>query len=224
MMRILLVEDDIHLGEILVRGLFEEGYHVDRAVDGSEAELFNLQRDYRVIILDRMLPDMRGEDLLQKWRQNNCTTPILMLTAMDAVSDRVTGLKAGADDYLCKPFAFAELLARIEVLQRRGSLNTTPLLKAGTLELNPQTRLLTYRERSVILNRLEYELMDAFIRHSGQILSKETLAEQCWQDPWDASDNTIEAQIKNLRKKLRLIDNRAWIKTMRGVGYRLEVE
>ncbi|KLU66818.1 transcriptional regulatory protein CusR [Desulfosporosinus acididurans] len=223
-MRILLVEDDIHLGEILVRGLFEEGYHVDRAVDGNEAELFYLHRDYSVIILDRMLPDMRGEDLLQKWRQNNCTVPILMLTAMDAVSDRVTGLKAGADDYLCKPFAFAELLARIEVLQRRGSLNITPLLKAGTLELNPQTRLLTYRERSVMLNRLEYELMDVFIRHSGQILSKETLAEQCWQDPWDASDNTIEAQIKNLRKKLRLIDNRAWIKTMRGVGYRLEVE
>ncbi len=223
-MRILLVEDDIHLGEILVRGLFEEGYHVDRAVDGNEAELFYLHRDYGVIILDRMLPDMRGEDLLQKWRQNNCTIPILMLTAMDAVSDRVTGLKAGADDYLCKPFAFAELLARIEVLQRRGSFNITPLLKAGTLELNPQTRLLTYRERSVMLNRLEYELMDVFIRHSGQILSKETLAEQCWQDPWDASDNTIEAQIKNLRKKLRLIDNRAWIKTMRGVGYRLEVE
>ncbi|MDP4126993.1 MAG: response regulator transcription factor [Bacillota bacterium] len=223
-MRILLVEDDVHLGEILVRGLHEEGYHVDRAMDGIEAELFHLHRTYGVIVLDRMLPDIRGEDLLQKWRQENCTTPVLMLTAMDAVSDRVTGLKAGADDYLCKPFAFAELLARLEALQRRGSLNTTSLLKAGTVELNPQTRLLTFRERSVMLNRLEYELMDIFIRHPGQILSKETLAEQCWKEPWEASDNTIEAQIKNLRKKLRLIDNRTWIKTMRGVGYRLEVE
>lgn len=223
-MRILLVEDDAHLGEIIVSGLREEGYQIDRAMDGNEAELFHLTRTYGVIILDRMLPDMRGEELLQKWRQGNCNTPVLMLTALDAVSDRVTGLKAGADDYLCKPFAFAELLARIEALQRRGSLNTTSVLKVGNLELNPQTRLLTVRERSVMLNRLEYDLMDIFLRHPGQILGKETLAEQCWKEPWDASDNTIEAQIKNLRKKLRLIDDRAWLKTMRGVGYRLEVE
>lgn len=223
-MRILLVEDDIHLGEILVRGLREEGYQIDRAADANEAELFHLNRTYGVIVLDRMLPDMRGEDLLKKWRQKNCTTPVLMLTALDAVSDRVTGLKAGADDYLGKPFAFDELLARIEALQRRGNLNTTSLLKAGKLELNPQTRLLTFRERSVMLNRLEYDLLDIFIRHPGQILSKETLAEQCWQEPWEASDNTIEAQIKNLRKKLKFIEDRVWLKTMRGVGYRLEVE
>jgi len=222
--RILLVEDDAHLGEIIVRGLREEGYQIDRAMDGNEAELFHLTRTYGVIILDRMLPDMRGEELLQKWRQGNCNTPVLMLTALDAVSDRVTGLKAGADDYLGKPFAFAELLARIEALQRRGSLNTTAVIKAGNLELNPQTRLLTVGERSVMLNRLEYDLMDIFLRHPGQILAKETLAEQCWKEPWDASDNTIEAQIKNLRKKLRLIDDRVWLKTMRGVGYRLEVE
>jgi len=222
--RILLVEDDAHLGEILVRGLREEGYQIDRAVDGNEAELFYLDRTYGVIVLDRMLPDMRGEELLQKWRQENCNTPVLMLTALDAVSDRVTGLKAGADDYLCKPFAFVELLARIEALQRRGNLNTTSIIKTGNLELNPQTRLLTVRKRSVMLNRLEYDLMDIFLRHPGQILSKETLAEQCWQEPWEASDNTIEAQIKNLRKKLKLIDDRVWLKTMRGVGYRLEVE
>jgi len=222
--RILLVEDDAHLGEIIVRGLREEGYQIDRAVDGNEAELFHLTRTYGVIVLDRMLPDMRGEELLQKWRLKNCNTPVLMLTALDAVSDRVTCLKAGADDYLGKPFAFDELLARIEALQRRGSLNTTSVLKAGNLELNPQTRLLTVLERSVMLNKLEYDLMDIFLRHPGQILGKETLAEQCWKEPWDASDNTIEAQIKNLRKKLRLIDNRVWLKTMRGVGYRLEVE
>ena len=223
-MRILLVEDDAHLGKIIVRGLREEGYQIDRAVDGNEAELFYLDRTYGVIVLDRMLPDMRGEELLQKWRQENCNTPVLMLTALDAVSDRVTGLKAGADDYLCKPFAFVELLARIEALQRRGNLNTTSIIKTGNLELNPQTRLLTVRKRSVMLNRLEYDLMDIFLRHPGQILSKETLAEQCWQEPWEASDNTIEAQIKNLRKKLKLIDDRVWLKTMRGVGYRLEVE
>ena len=222
-MRILLVEDDAHLGEIIDRGLREEGYQIDRAMGGNEAELFHLTRTYGVIVLDRMLPDMRGEELLQKWRQRNCNTPVLMLTALDAVSDRVTGLKAGADDYLCKPFAFDELLARIEALQRRGSLNTSTVIKAGNLELNPQTRLLTLQERSVMLNRLEYDLMDIFLRHPGQILGKETLAEQCWKEPWDASDNTIEAQIKNLRKKLRLIDDRVWLKTLRGVGYRLEV-
>jgi len=222
--RILLVEDDVHLGEIIVRGLREEGYQVDRAVDGNEAELFQLTRTYGVIILDRMLPDMRGEELLRKWRQKNCDTPVLMLTALDDVADRVTCLKAGADDYLGKPFAFDELLARIEALQRRGSLNATSVIKAGNLELDPQTRLLTVKDRSVMLNRLEYDLMDFFLRHPGQILGKETLAEQCWKEPWDASDNTIEAQIKNLRKKLRLIDNRVWLKTTRGVGYRLEVE
>lgn len=222
-MRILLVEDDAHLGEIIDRGLREEGYQIDRAGGGKEAELFQLTRTYGVIVLDRMLPDMRGEELLQKWRQKNCNTPVLMLTALDAVSDRVTGLKAGADDYLCKPFAFDELLARIEALQRRGSLNPCSVIKAGNMELNPQTRLLTLQERSVMLNRLEYDLMEIFLRHPGQILGKETLAEQCWKEPWEASDNTIEAQIKNLRKKLKLIDDRVWIKTMRGVGYRLEV-
>lgn len=223
-MRILLVEDDVHLGEILVRGLQEEGYQIDRAVNGNEAELFHDTRTYGVIVLDRMLPDMRGEELLQKWRKEKCTTPVLMLTALDAVSDRVTGLKAGADDYLCKPFAFDELLARIEALQRRGSLTFSSVIKAGDLELNPQTRLLTVKERSVMLNRLEYDLMEIFLCHPGQILSKETLAEQCWSEPWDAKDNAIEAQIKNLRKKLRLIDKRVWLKTMRSVGYRLEVD
>lgn len=223
-MRILLVEDDDHIGKTLVRGLLEVGYQIDRAVDGKEAELFQLTRTYGVIILDRMLPDIRGEELLQKWRQNNINTPVLMLTALDAVSDRVTGLKAGADDYLGKPFAFDELLARIEALYRRGSLNTSAVIKAGNLELNPQTRLLTVRERSVMLSKLEYDLMEIFLRHPGQILGKEILAEQCWKEPWEASDNTIEAQIKNLRKKLRFLDDRAWLKTMRGVGYRLEVE
>ncbi|AET68207.1 response regulator with CheY-like receiver domain and winged-helix DNA-binding domain [Desulfosporosinus orientis DSM 765] len=222
-MRILLVEDDAHLGEIIVRGLREEGYQVDCAAGGNEAELFLRTRTYGVIVLDRMLPDIRGEELLKKWRQRDCNTPVLILTALDAVSDRVTGLKAGADDYLGKPFAFAELLARLEALQRRTSLNTSSVIKAGNLELNPQTRLLTSQKRSVLLNRLEYELMDIFLRHPGQVLGKETLAEQCWKEPWDASDNTIEAQIKNLRKKLKLIDDREWIKTMRGVGYRLEV-
>lgn len=223
-MRILLVEDDGHLGEIIARGLREEGYQIDWAMSGNEAELFHLTRTYGVIVLDRMLPDIRGEELLQRWRQRNSNTPVLMLTALDAVSDRVTGLKAGADDYLCKPFAFDELLARIEALQRRGSLNNSSVIKTGNLELNPQTRLLSLEERSVMLNRLEYNLMDIFLRHPGQILGKETLAEQCWKEPWEASDNTIEAQIKNLRKKLKLIDDRVWIKTIRGMGYRLEVE
>lgn len=223
-MRILLVEDDGHLADILVRGLREEGYQVDRAAEGREAELFQEDRSYGVIILDRMLPGLRGEELLQRWRQKGCTTPVLILTALDAVADRVTGLKAGADDYLGKPFAFDELLARIEALQRRGSLHTASVLKAGNLELNPQTRLLTWQERSVMLSKREYDLMEIFLRHQGQVLEKETLAEQCWKEPWEATDNTIEAQIKNLRKKLKLLDDFEWLKTVRGVGYRLEVE
>lgn len=222
-MRILLVEDDLHLGQVLVNGLREEGFQVDRAVDGEEADHFYRDRTYGIIILDRLLPGLPGEQLLQRWRQQGCSVPVLMLTALDAVADRVTGLKAGADDYLCKPFAFDELLARIEALQRRGSLNATSVIKAGSLELCPQTRHLNFQKRSIMLSRREYDLMELFLRNPGRVLGKEILAEQCWQEPWEASDNAIEAQIKNLRKKLKLLGDNDWLKTVRGAGYRLEV-
>lgn len=223
-MRILLVEDDPSLGPTLAGGLREEGFQVDLAADGAEADLFLRDRTYDVIILDRLLPDGRGEELLARWRRQGLQTPVLMLTALDAVADRVTGLRAGADDYLCKPFAFAELVARLEALARRGR---APLvdLRVGPLVLEPAARRLRCGDRSVALTPREYALMEAFFRHPGQVLSRERLAEVAWPEPWEASDNLIEAHIRNLRRKIALVaGSHEYLRTVRGVGYVLEGE
>lgn len=223
-MRVLIAEDDPKLGKALVEGLREDGYKVDYAADGREADLFARDRHYDVIILDRLLPGISGDDLLLRWRRDNLRTPVLMLTALDAVADRVTGLRAGADDYLCKPFAFAELLARMEALTRRGAAPLTDLTVAG-LSLEPATRRLRAGDRTVTLTAREYDLMELFLRHPGQVMTREQIATAGWDEPWDASDNLIEAHIKNLRRKLALVagDDR-YLHTVRGVGYRLEVD
>ncbi len=221
-MRILLVEDDPKLAQAVVTGLRQEGYKVDHAADGTEAALFVADRSYDVIILDRLLPGIGGDDLLSRWRRQGLQTPILLLTALDTVSDRVTGLRAGADDYLGKPFAFAELVARIEALARRG---VSPLadLTAGQLRLEPATRRLRVDDRTVALTAREYALMELFVRHAGQVLTREQLATAAWDEPWEASDNLIEAHIKNLRRKLALLPEAGVaLRTVRGVGYVLE--
>ncbi|MFZ5825889.1 MAG: response regulator transcription factor [Bacillota bacterium] len=222
-MRILLAEDDRRLAAALCKGLREEGYAVDHAATGGEARLFANTRHYDLIILDRMLPEVSGDHLLAGWRRQGGATPILMLTALDAVADRVTGLRAGADDYLVKPFAFAELLARIEALIRRvGAGGQGPLVQVGDLVLDPQNGLLRAGERQVELSFRELQIMLFFMRHPGQILSRAAIADACWQEPEQITDNAVEAQVKNLRKRLAAVSPRPWIQTRRGLGYILE--
>jgi DNA-binding response OmpR family regulator len=221
-MRILLVEDDRRLAGALQRGLQEEGYAVDHAGSGGEAELLAATRRYDLIILDRMLPEISGDQLLARWRREGLTIPILMLTALDAVADRVTGLRAGADDYLVKPFAFAELLARIEALLRRAAGAPGRRLQVGPLVLDPETRTLACGERQVALSAQEYRLMELFMRNPGRVLTRAAILDACWQDPETISDNAVEAQVKNLRKRIATISPRPWLQTRRGLGYVLE--
>lgn len=221
-MRILLVEDDRRLGAALAKGLREEGYVVDHAVTGGEGELYARTRSYDLVILDRMLPERSGDDLLAAWRRQGLPTPILMLTALDAVADRVTGLRAGADDYLVKPFVFEELLARLEALVRRGP--PVPGLQVGELRLDPQTGCLFCGDRSTALSAQEYRLMAFFLRHPGRIFSRAAIADGCWQEPTLITDNAVEAQVKNLRKRIAAVSDRPWLQTRRGLGYVLEAK
>lgn len=223
-MRILIVDDDKRLAGAIRRGLLEEGYAVDHAADGTDARLLASTYHYDLIILDRMLPVVSGDHLLAEWRRQGLNVPILMLTALDAVADRVTGLRAGADDYLVKPFAFDELLARVEALARRGAPRQAQgnLPQVGELILDPSTSTLHAGTNSVTLSAQEFRLMAYFMRHPGQILTRAAIIDACWQEPESITDNAIEAQIKNLRKRIALISPRAWLQTRRGLGYVLE--
>jgi len=222
--RVLLVEDDERLARATLKGLREEGYAVDHAANGPDARLFAATRHFDLIILDRMLPGVSGDQLLAGWRRKGVSTPILMLTALDAVADRVTGLRAGADDYLVKPFAFAELLARLEALVRRGAGAGVrgPILQVGDLRLDPETGRLVSGDAATELSATEYRLMEFFMRHPGQILTRALIADGCWQEPEEITDNAVEAQVKNLRKRIAAVSPRPWLQTRRGLGYILE--
>lgn len=219
-----MVEDDQRLARSVVQGLQEEGYHVDHAPDGVEADLLVDMRPYELIILDRMLPGVSGDKLLASWRRKGLQTPILMLTALDAIADRVTGLRAGADDYLIKPFSFEELLARLEALARRAGVNRQEgsVLRVGDLALDTATGRLTCGAESVDLSATEFRLMSLFMRHPGQILTRNTIVHSCWQEPEEITDNAVEAHMKNLRKRIATISPRPWLQTRRGLGYTLE--
>jgi DNA-binding response OmpR family regulator len=223
-MRVLLVEDDRRLARAVVKGLQEEGYNIDHAPTGTDGRLLAATRHYDLIVLDRMLPGVSGDHLLAEWRRKGLKAPVLMLTALDAVADRVTGLRAGADDYLVKPFAFEELLARLEVLARRftPSSRRGPELQVGGLVLDTETGRLRCGEVEVDLSAQEYRLMEFFMRHPGQILSRTAIADGCWQDPDAITDNAVEAQVKNLRKRIAAVSDAPWLQTRRGLGYILE--
>jgi DNA-binding response OmpR family regulator len=223
-MRILLVEDDRAQAGAVRLGLEEEGYVVDWAPTGTDARLLVDARHYDLILLDRMLPEVSGDQLLAGWRRSGSTTPVLMLTALDAVTDRVTGLRGGADDYLVKPFAFEELLARIEALARRSSGQTAlgQVLRVGDLQLDLETGQLSCGVQEVRLTAQEFRLLAFFMRHPGQILTRPIIADGCWVEPEEISDNVIEAHMKNLRKRIAAVSPRPWLQTRRGLGYVME--
>ncbi len=216
-LRILLIEDEDEIAAFVSRGLREEGHSVEWVAHGSDARR-EMQREWDLIVLDWSLPGVEGITLLRQFRTQGRDTPVLMLTARDAVSDRVTGLDAGADDYLCKPFAFAELLARVRALARRPAATVGTKLQQGDITAD----LLTYRYeragRLLDLTSKEQALLLMFLRHPEQVLSRTRIYEQVWNDQYDGLSNTLEVHVKELRRKLEQHGDRV-IHTVRGSGY-----
>ena len=223
-MRILLVEDDRKVASFIRKGLTEEGYAVDLAHDGETGLLMGLDRLHDVIVLDVMLPAKPGFQVLRELRQAKVATPVLLLTARDAVEDKVQGLDAGADDYLTKPFAFAELLARVRALLRRGAAPQAPVLKAADLSLDPGTRMVKRGGEAIPLTNREFALLEYFLRNPGRVLSRTMIAEHVWDYSFDAETNVIDVYVNYLRKKIDAGREPKLIHTVRGVGYVLKAE
>jgi two-component system copper resistance phosphate regulon response regulator CusR len=221
-MRLLVVEDEARIASFIRRGLEEERHAVDVAPDGDEAMLLTTMNDYDVILLDILLPRKNGLAVCHELRARNVTTPILMLTAKDSVEDRVAGLNTGADDYLTKPFAFDELVARINALVRRQSLDRAPLLTVGDLTLDPLTHEVRRAGRPIELTNKEYALLAFLMRRPGQVLTRTQIAEQIWDLDFDNESNVIDVYIRYLRKKIDEGHERPLIHTVRGVGYTLK--
>jgi two-component system, OmpR family, response regulator len=215
--RALVVEDQPKLASLIQRGLTEEGYAVDVAPDGPHALVRATATEYDVIVLDVMLPGLDGFEVCRRLRAQTIQAPVLMLTARDGVEDRIAGLDLGADDYLTKPFAFDELLARLRALTRRGSIERTPALEVGSLRLDPRTKQAWRDDEEVELSAKEFALLETFMRHPGQVLSRFELLEHAWDFAYENRSNVVDVYVRYLRKKL----GASAIETVRGAGYRL---
>lgn len=222
-MRVLVVEDDKRLAGIVKRGLLEEGYAVDAVYDGEEAQFAAENAPYDVILLDIMLPKKDGIAVCRDLRARSVNTPILMLTARDAVDDRVKGLDCGADDYLVKPFAFSELLARVRALLRRESRPKTGRLQAGDLVMDTMTREAWRAQRRIDLTTKEYAILEYFMRHPNAVITRTMLEQNAWDYELDTMSNIIDVYIRRLRRKIDEEGEDSLIQTVRGAGYRLKV-
>lgn len=221
-MRVLVVEDEPRIAAFLRQGLTEEGYAVDVAEDGEQALEFAASAPYDVIILDILLPRGDGFAVCADVRRRGIRTPILMLTARGAVEDRVRGLDAGADDYLMKPFAFAELLARVRALLRRPPASLPTRLQVGDLVLDPVTRRVERGGRPIELTPREFSLLELLMRHPGQVLSRTQIAEHVWNYNFYHQSNVVDVYVRYLRKKVDEGFPVRLIHTVRGVGYKVE--
>lgn len=219
--RILVIEDEDEIADFLVRGLREEGFTVERASDGTNGWVAMGSGGWDVVLLDWWLPAMDGLQLLQRFRRRDQTTPVLFLTAKDAVSDRVRGLDNGANDYLCKPFAFEELLARVRALARRQG-QTTTILSYQDVRVDLATQRAERAGQRLDLTAKEQALLVLFLRHPGEVLSRTRIYEQVWDERYDGLSNTLEVHVKELRRKLEAYGPRM-IHTLRNRGYLLEV-
>jgi len=214
-MRLLLVEDDVMVGTSIRAGLRQEGYTVDWVRDGVAAELAVQTTDYEAILLDIGLPKKSGLDVLARWRRQNNPVPVLIITARDAVADRVCGLDAGADDYLVKPFDLDELAARLRALLRRRSGRNTPRIEHGTLTLDPATHEVKLEGNTINLSGREFALLHTLLESPGIPLSRAKLEDQIYGWGEEISSNTVEVYIHSLRRKL----GNHWVRNVRGVGY-----
>jgi DNA-binding response OmpR family regulator len=222
-MKILLVEDEQKLAEALKRGLELQGYAIDIVSDGKKAfTRISLHRaDYDIVILDLNLPSMSGDEICKQMRENNITVPILILTARSETDTKVKLLMSGADDYLVKPFSFAELNARIHALLRRPNEKLPQVLHSGDIELDPNTRHAKRAGRDIPLTLKEYGLLEYFMRHPNQVVNREDLLTHLWDFNYLGFSNVVDVHVKNLRRKLGEEDADGVLETVRGIGYRL---
>jgi heavy metal response regulator len=223
-MRLLLVEDDPNLGRFIQKGLQEERYAVDVAMDGEEGLFLATVNQYDLIILDIMLPKLDGLGVCRKLRAERKTTPVLMLTARETIEDRVAGLDTGADDYLTKPFAFAELLARVRALLRRGSVLPSGRLKVLDLELDPVSHRVWRAGQEIPLTNKEFSLLEYLLRNANQVLTRTAIIEHIWDIHYDSMTNIVDVHIRALRAKIDRSFPTPLIHTVRGVGYVLKTE
>ena len=216
-MRLLVVEDDPDLNRQLVAALEEAGYVVDSATDGEEGHFLGDTEPYDAVVLDLGLPEMDGVTVLEKWRRDGKTMPVLILTARDRWSDKVAGFDAGADDYVAKPFYMEEVLARLRALLRRATGHATSELECGSVRVDTKSSRVTVNGRAIKLTSLEYRLLAYMMHHQGRVISRTELVEHLYDQDFDRDSNTIEVFVGRLRRKL----GKDVIETVRGLGYRL---
>ena len=224
-MRILVAEDERELNSIIAKRLADEDYAVDSVFDGKNALEYMLTTSYDIVLLDVMMPGMDGFEVLKRYRAEGGTSPVLFLTARDAVSDRVRGLDSGGDDYLVKPFAFQELLARMRVLLRRNDgKNKSSVLQVGDLSLDTSSHRAARRGREIELSSKEFSILEFLMRNEGAILSRESIREHIWSWDYDGESNVVDVYIRYLRKKIDDGESVKLIHTVRGSGYMIKGE
>jgi two-component system copper resistance phosphate regulon response regulator CusR len=222
-MRILLAEDELRIRAFITRGLREEGFVVEEVADGEAAERKLLESKVDLLVLDWMLPALSGIALLSRMRASGDVTPVIMLTARDAVADRTQALNAGADDYLVKPFAFEELIARIRAVLRRSSGHPSPVLRYQDLSLDPATRRVTRAGKEIRLTAREFALLQFLLEHKGEVVSRTRIVEAVWEHDFETFSNVVEVYVRYLRAKVDEPFEQRLIQTVRGVGYALRI-
>jgi two-component system OmpR family response regulator len=223
-MRVLIVEDQVKMAGLIRRGMRGEGIAADVAIQGEDALWMAQATAYDAIVLDIMLPGIDGLEVCRRLRESGVWSPVLLLTARDAVADRVAGLDGGADDYLTKPFSFAELLARLRALVRRGGAERPVELEVGDLRLDPATKRVTRGDAEIELSAREFALLEAFMRRPGEVLSRYALLEQVWDYEYENRSNVVDSYVRFLRRKIDKPFGTDSIETVRGAGYRLRRE
>jgi two-component system, OmpR family, response regulator len=222
--RVLLVEDDVRMAAAMRRALRGAGVVADVATKGADAMWMVRAAEYNVVVLDVMLPDFDGFEACRRLREQRIWVPIIMLTARDAVEDRVRGLDDGADDYLTKPFSLAELLARLRAVSRRATVERPTVVEVGDLRLDPATRQVWRRDRQIELSAREFALLEAFMTRPGQVLSQSQLLEAAWDLGYERRSNVVEVYVRYLREKIDRPFGVESLETVRGMGYRLRRE
>ena len=222
-MRLLVIEDEQKVASFIKQGLEEEGYAVDHAADGASGLQMALEGLHDVIVLDVMLPKLDGLSVLQQLRQETITTPVLLLTVRATIEDKVLGLDAGADDYLTKPFAFEEFVARVRALLRRRVETAPPILQVADLALDPARRVVSRGDQKIDLTPREFTLLDYFMRNPGRVLTRTMIANRVWDYTFDSTTNVIDVYVNYLRKKIDTGHDTKLLHTVRGVGYVMKV-
>jgi two-component system OmpR family response regulator len=223
-MRVLIVEDEVKMASLIRRGLREEGMAADVAIKGEDALWMAGSTSYDAIVLDVMLPGINGFDACRRLREEGVWAPVLMLTARDGVEDRVAGLDGGADDYLTKPFSFAELLARLRALVRRGSVERPTVVTVGDLHLDPAARTVRRGDTDISLSAKEFALLETFMRRPGAVLDRLQLLEHAWDYEYENRSNVVDVYVRYLREKVDRPFGVESIETVRGAGYRLRAD